>query len=76
MTPPAVERRGRCGAWWVTLAERDGPSRLRMSASGRSVASVERGRGYVDVVRYEREADAILGAHVDGELRAPRAGSP
>lgn len=36
-----------------------------MSASGRIVASVDHGRGYVDVVRYERQADAIVGAHVD-----------
>lgn len=49
----------------LALAERHGLSRLRVSASGRIVASVERGRGYVDVVRYEREADAVLGAHVD-----------
>lgn len=49
----------------LALAERHGLSRLRVSASGRIVARVEYGRGYVDVVRYEREADAILGAHVD-----------
>lgn len=49
----------------LALAERHGLSRLRVSASGRIVASVEHGRGYVDVVRYEREADALLGAHVD-----------
>lgn len=49
----------------LALAERHGLSRLRVSASGRILARVEHGCGYVDVVRYEREADAILGAHVD-----------
>lgn len=49
----------------LALAKRHGLSRLRVSSSGRIVASVEDGRGYIDVVRYEREADAVLGAHVD-----------
>jgi hypothetical protein len=57
-------------SWWraaiaVGCAADHGLSRLRMSASGPVVASVEHRRGYVHVVRYEREADAVLGAHVD-----------
>lgn len=56
-------RAGREGL--LALAERHGLSRLRVSASGRIVASVEHGRGYVDVVRFERDAAAILGACVD-----------
>ncbi len=48
----------------VRLARRHGLSTLRHGSPGMLVADVERGRTYLDLARFELEAEALLGACV------------
>lgn len=54
----------RYGAVLARLGRRHGLSTLRHGGPGTLVVDVERGRTYLDLARFELEAEALLGACV------------
>lgn len=55
------------------LATRHGLSRLRRAGDGRLVADIAIGRTYMDVARFELDAQGILGGVVDVILSGTQA---
>lgn len=74
-TPASMELLDRFAAVLADLGTRHGLSNLRHGGAGVVVADVDAGRTYLDLARFELEAESLLGASLCVvSADAPRAG--